>query len=98
MYDTIDQMAALNRAAGHNWFNHDTLEWFGCKIESSVLHGRYFISSEQDQHGAWGGERRYTIRMVDDRGVVHSLGQFGEYTNLVEAAHELTMKLDGVMP
>ncbi len=92
-YDTIADMATANRTAGNHWFDRDTLEWFGSKIETDVLYGRYFVSSEQDQHGAWGGERRYTIRMCDDRGAVHSLGQFGEYNTLPAAVHALQLKI-----
>ena len=94
MYDTIDEMARLNAAQGQSWFAKDTLEYFGSKIETDVLYGRYFVSSEKDPMGVvWDGERRYTIRMCDDRGAVHDVGGFGEYDTLPAAVHALQLKI-----
>lgn len=44
----FDDMAAVriaNAAAGQVWFSKSTMEWFDCKVESRLIRGRYFITS-----------------------------------------------------
>jgi hypothetical protein len=96
MYRDIDEMKAANEAAGGNWFSPDTLAWFDGRVYPGVHGGRYFVSSEQDRHGAWGGERRYTVRECTEGGDVHTApgAEFGEHTTASEA-RDAARKLAG---
>ena len=86
-YRSIEEIKAANLAAGQHWFDTETVEWFGSRILPEVYGGRYFVSSEQDRHGAWDGERRYTVRECDaDGDVSRAQGtEFGEYATAEDA-------------
>ena len=89
-YQTIDDMAAANKAIGHHWFDDRSNAYFATQYHTGVLGGRYFITSEQDPemgmyHQPWDGQRRFTVRMCDDRGVIHTVGRFGQHDSLEDA-------------
>jgi hypothetical protein len=49
MFQTIDEIREANEAAGFNWFAPETMEAFGSRVETGVIAGRYFVTSEQDR-------------------------------------------------
>jgi hypothetical protein len=89
-YDTFTSMAAVRAAfssAGNPWFSRDTMKWFNCKIESSLIGGRYFITSEQ--HDDY--PRLYSVRKVvryENGGIgIDTIGEFQQHATL-QAARE----------
>jgi len=85
-FDTVDDIAEANRADGGHWFDEETLAFFGTRFETSVLYGRYFVTSEQDPQGkAWSGERLFSVRRADALGRVRTVGQFGQWCLLEDA-------------
>ena len=82
MYGSIEAIKEANQAAGQHWFDDDTMSLFGSRVESGVLAGRWFITSESKP---WGGVRRFTIRMANDDGTIATVGDFGAYVSLNEA-------------
>lgn len=85
-FETIRQIRGANRAAGHHFFSRGAMSFFGTKIERGVHAGRYFITSEQDPSGlAWDGERRWTIREIDESGSIFTKGEFGRHRSRASA-------------
>lgn len=84
---TIAELKALNAQNGGCWFDRGSMRFFGTKIESGIIQGRYFVTSEQDdgEHAAWGGRRKFTVRSFDETGSVDTVGEFGGYSTRAEA-------------
>jgi hypothetical protein len=88
----IGEIRYENQRSGHHWFDPATLRYFGCKVGRKVYGGRYFISSEQDEFGAWQYRRRYTIRMANADGTIETIGEFGQYATS-EAARRAVLAI-----
>ncbi len=58
-----------SEAAGYNWFAPETMRWWKSKVESSLIKGRYFISSEDD----WRGNRIYCVREALEDGRIKTI-------------------------
>ena len=60
------------------------MRFFGSRILSPVFPGGVFITSERDTPrvpgpAAWGGERRYTVRVCGPNGDIDTLSEFGQF-------------------
>jgi len=84
-FKSIAEVKKANKAIGQYWFNKETMAFFDSKIESKLIEGQYFISSE---YSPWGG-KKYTIRIVSPIGAVDTVGEFGKYETKEEALIEL---------
>lgn len=72
---TIAQVAALNRDNGGHWFDKSAMRFFKTKIESGVLPGFLFVTSEQCGYGP----RLFTVRQFDAAGNVSTVGKLQEW-------------------
>lgn len=72
---TIAEVKALNERNGGCWFQPAEMRFFGTRIESGVIAGQYFVSSEQPPHGP----RQYSVRSFDEKGSVDTVGEFCGY-------------------
>jgi hypothetical protein len=79
MYNTIQEIQ--RRHAGY-WFDASTMRFFGSKIESGVISGRYFVTSEDNFDRT---ARFYSVRVADDDGEIGTWGEFQAYATLAEA-------------
>lgn len=79
---SIPAVKRANKALGHSWFSPGAMSFFQSKVETSVLAERYFVTSE---HREGPGDRRYTVRIVDDEGAVDTVGDFQQHATLAEA-------------
>lgn len=79
--ESIAGLKALNAQNGMCWFEKSTMRFFGTRIESGVIRGKYFITSEQPPHGS----RKFTVRSFNDQGDVYTVGEFCTYSNKREA-------------
>ena len=80
---TMDDVKRNNREAGQFFFSPDTMKFFRSKIESKLVKGRFFITSEQagDEH-----PREFTIRVYDaDTHGISTMGGFQAYKTMEEA-------------
>lgn len=76
---TFTEMKETNR----NWFTKEAMAFFNTKIESSVLKGNYFITSERMELDQ---DKRYTIRQYNlETKQVTTIGDFRAYTSLESA-------------
>jgi hypothetical protein len=79
---TIAELKALNKANGGCWFDAAEMRFFGTRIESGIIGGRYFITSEQQDDDK---PRRFSVRSFDDKGNVDTVGKFHAYDTKEEA-------------
>lgn len=95
MFSTIEDVIAANQAAGGHWFDPATLRFFRGRIETDLIDGRWFVSSEQNGEDA---PRRYTVRAVASDGTVSTVGEYQAHDSLPAAimwlgAHRARMGL-----
>ena len=81
MYETLEQVQQANRQAGRHWFSPDTLEFFESVMESEIIAGRFFITSEKPPHGP----RMFSVREADEDGNIYTVGEFCSYATLYDA-------------
>lgn len=78
-----------HKALGGYWFAPQTMAYFSSRIETGLLPGDHFVSSEQAPDSPYRDEpmpRLYSVRRFEaDRKIVDTLGDFQEFETL-EAA------------
>lgn len=91
-YDSFDSMAAVRAAfsaAGNPWFSKDSMNWFKCKIESSLIGGRYFITSEEPPYDV----RKFSVRKIvrNENGslAIENIGEFWSHETIQSAREAL---------
>ena len=93
-YEHMRDVVRANKAAGKFFFSPGAMQFFHCRIESALIRGRYFITSEQmEEHeymDAQGRmqpptERRYTVRYAQDDGSIESITPHMQFTTQAEA-------------
>jgi hypothetical protein len=72
----------LNEQNGGCWFEPDTMRFFGTRIESGIINGRYFITSEQQDGDS---PRKFSVRSFDEAGKIDTVGEFHGYDTKAEA-------------
>lgn len=72
---TIAELKELNKRNGGCWFDKSSMAFFGSRVESAIIRGCYFVSSEQPPHGP----RKYSVRSFDTEGGVDTVGEFCGY-------------------
>ena len=73
------QIEYRNRTNGTgHWFDVKTMKFFGTIIGLVRSKGKdyYFVSSEKPPHG----KRAYSVRHMDAKGGIHTIGEFCSYT------------------
>ena len=78
---TLAEVKKQHKANGGKWFNRETMQFFGSKVESKLIADRYFITSET--HGS--ETKRYTIREVLENYDIDTVGAYCAYETLEEA-------------
>jgi hypothetical protein len=75
-YRTIEDVKAANRQIGNHWFDRGTMRFFNTKIESGLIGGKYFITSERcdDNH-----PRLFTVRRAEPDATIDTVGEFQQY-------------------
>ncbi len=86
-FSSMAEVRKANKAAGFHWFERSTMRFFQCRIESRLLKGRYFISSEQGPSG----ERLFTLRQVEADGGVDTVGDFQAHRTKADAKRALRL-------
>lgn len=79
-YKNMQAVRAANRDAGKFWFSPDAMAFWNSRIETALLHGRYFVTSEAP--GAGDEDRRYTIRFALDSGDIMEIWEMRDFDKL----------------
>ena len=79
---SLADVKELNREAGQYFFSRSTMRFFSSCMETGLLKGGYFITSEEPPHGG----RKYSARKVDYlNGSIETLSNFCEYRTKEDA-------------
>ena len=81
MFDSMEDLIEANKSAGNYWFSPSTMAWFGSRIESGLIGGRYFVTSEQGPDEP----RRYSVREAQSDATIETVGEFYAYRTVEEA-------------
>lgn len=91
-YKTITEIKRHNKEIGRHFFDRDAMICFNSKIESGVIRGRYFITSEIDLMN----EKKYSVRMCID-GRIEDVGGY-HYWNTKQGAEGFIKELPKYFP
>ena len=80
-FRTITEIKAANKSIGHHFFSRGAMRFFNSKIESPVLRGRYFITSEIGPNEV----KAYSVHMASDAGEIETIGGFHSFKSTKEA-------------
>lgn len=99
MFKSMSELRAKNKKIGHVFFDHDTMKFWGSKIETALFRGVFFITSEKGFSEK--DPRTFTIRQARPTGEVVTVGNGREYKTLDEAkdavkAHIRALKIKNV--
>lgn len=84
----ICSVEKANRARGSHWFDPDTMRFFNSRIESPLIAGRYFVTSEQMPDTP----RAFTLREALPTGEVVTVGGFLAHDSLVSAVDAIATR------
>lgn len=89
--ETISQLRALNEKNGGCWFTPDTMRFFKTKIETGIIDGQYFVTSDASGFGD-SSPRKFTIRSFDAEGSVDTVEEFNKFDTLNDALAALAQR------
>lgn len=75
-YRTIADVRAANKAIGGHWFDRSSMRFFNSVIESKLINGRYFVTSERIDLDH---KKLYTVREANSDGDIDIVGEFQGY-------------------
>jgi len=81
VYATMTDVITANSQVGGHWFEKSTMRFFNTRIESRLIAGHRFITSEKGPDEV----RRYTVREALPDGSIDTVGEFQQYETLREA-------------
>lgn len=81
----LTELVTLNTASGQGWFMPGEMSFMDTHIESDIINGRYFITSEKVP----GLLRRFTIRAFDAQGRITTVGHCCAYLTRAAALAEI---------
>ena len=86
MFANIQEVIEANKAIGHNFFSDNTMAFFDSRIETDIIAGEYFVTSEQYHSPRGTSEPRlYTLRIIKDNGEVDTVGDFQAFESIIDA-------------
>ena len=83
----MEDVRRKNKESGQYFFSPDTMKFFKSRVESGLIKGKYFITSEQNQDD---DPRLFTVRKYDHK--KHDIGTIGEfqgYKTMEEAGEDI---------
>lgn len=87
---TMADVKRNNKESGQYWFSLDTMRFFQCKIESGLIGGKFFITSEQS---GWDSPRLYSIRKYDsETHKIDTVGDFQAFKTCQDALDAIPME------
>lgn len=85
-FNSIADVARANKENGQKWFSPDTMAFFSSRIETDLIHGEFFITSEENNGD---DDRRYNIRRVKWDADIDTVGDYNEHLTLEDAISAL---------
>lgn len=81
-FKTISDVRRANKAAGHHFFDRDTMRFFSSRVVLSLYAGRFFVTAETGPGQAW---PRFSVREACPDGRVITRGEFQAYRTIEDA-------------
>lgn len=81
-FKTLAEFKAAYKKTGMHFFDRKTMRFFNTRIESGLLKGKYFITSEAFKESQ---PRLYTLREIQDDLQIKTVGQFNSCKTKEEA-------------
>jgi hypothetical protein len=91
-YQTMADVKDANRRIGNHWFDRSTMRFFNTKIESGLIGGKYFITSERYDDDR---PRLFTVRRADPDGTIDTVGEFQGYHSREDAREAIREAMKG---
>jgi hypothetical protein len=91
-YRSMADVESANRQIGNHWFDRDTMRFFNTKIESGLIGGKYFITSERYDEDR---PRRYSVRRADTDGTIDTVGEFHAHLTREDAREVIREAMKG---
>ena len=85
MFRNISEVKKRHKESGGHFFDRGAMSYFNSKVESPLIGGRYFVTSERYLLSS---PKKFTVRQVVDNGDrvgIESLSEFQEFDTLDEA-------------
>jgi hypothetical protein len=78
--ENMKEAKAISKANGGHFFDAQAMRFFNSKIESELIDGKFFITSERYDMDS---PKLYTIRQISETGqILDDLGDFQEFDTL----------------
>jgi len=90
-FKNMDDVRAANARIRQKWFNPSSVKWFNSVVETELIDGEFFITSERMYTDM---EKTFTIRKVLPNGEIADLSKFQEFKTL-EAAKDALINQRG---
>lgn len=91
MFYSIESVRQANAAAGGHWFSREAMSFFGSRIETGLLHGRFFVTSECMEEGKT--PRKFTVRAARADGTICDPSGFHRFSDAEDAQAWLQVAL-----
>ncbi len=88
VFKNMSDVIQANIAHGFYFFNKDTMKHFGSKVESPLMKGRYFVTSET--LGCKEGKRNFALRQVQEDYRIKTVDRFDSLEAATEAVENLS--------
>lgn len=85
-YTTLADVRAANQSIGNHWFDQSTMRFFRTKLESGLIAGKWFITSEKASDDE---RRRFTVREAQPDGSIDTVGEFQGFSTRADARESL---------
>lgn len=73
-FSSIKDIKTANKTLGHYWFDSDTIDNFGSRVETDVIDGYYFVESRWKVRGDDQSGRGYSAAVAADDGGIQYVG------------------------
>jgi hypothetical protein len=90
-FNSLSEVRAANKAIDNHWFDRGAMRFFNTRIESNLLEGQYFITSEQPSEGS---KRMFSVREAEVDGSIDTLGEFNSYPSKRSALAALKIVIE----
>ena len=94
LFEDMDQLRLANRAAGEDFFDKTGVENLCTRVETYLIGGQYFVTSELDPADPTHRDRRCSVRRALPSGRIETVGDFQAYES-IPAAQQAIRKIMG---
>lgn len=96
MLETMAQAKQAHKNFGGHFFDREAMRFFNSKVESELIAGRFFITSERFDDNS---PKLFTIREIAPNGeILGDVGKFQEFETLSDALIKVGQHIEATKP